>query len=315
MELPGQITRFGLYGEAPRRIEPEFLHIESISSRSSLHEWTISPHSHPDIHQLLLLERGEGLLARDDARLRLEPVSLVSIPSGHVHAFRFDPGAEGWVLSIAVSLLNDARIAGVCTLSAGAGAGFGIARLPAGSRGADALAWLLGDLAGLVADGHAGHLSNPAAAALAHVLSRTEGLLLDARATPVPAGRQSALAGQFRRLLDLHFREHWSVGRYAAELGTTVPTLTRSCRDVLGQSPGEVILDRLLLEAMRDLTYSAATISRIADSLGFADPAYFARFFRKRSGMTAREFRTERAWLDSGLDSAHDSGQSSGLGR
>ena len=60
---------------------------------------------------------------------------------------------------------------------------------------------------------------------------------------------------------------------------------------MLNKAPGDIILDRLLLEAMRYLRHTAASAKQISDQLGFADPAYFARFFKARSGMTTREFR------------------------
>ena len=84
---------------------------------------------------------------------------------------------------------------------------------------------------------------------------------------------------------------------YARQLGATAVTLTRATRAVLGRAPGEVVLDRVLLEAMRSLTYSTAPVSQIASDLGCADNAYFARFFRTRSGMTASAFRHERGWF------------------
>jgi AraC family transcriptional regulator, transcriptional activator of pobA len=66
---------------------------------------------------------------------------------------------------------------------------------------------------------------------------------------------------------------------------------------VLGHAPGEVVQQRLLLEAMRLLTYTASSIGQIAATLGFADPAYFARFFKARTGHTASSFRESRAWV------------------
>ncbi|MDR3400999.1 MAG: helix-turn-helix domain-containing protein, partial [Chthoniobacter sp.] len=62
-------------------------------------------------------------------------------------------------------------------------------------------------------------------------------------------------------------------------------------------APGEVVRDRLLLEAMRSLTYTSAGIGQIAEHLGFADPAYFSRFFKQRVGMTASAFRRDKAWF------------------
>ena len=62
-------------------------------------------------------------------------------------------------------------------------------------------------------------------------------------------------------------------------------------RTVAGKSPFEVAQERLLLEARRKLIYIAAPVSLLAYELGFEDPAYFWRFFKRRTGMTPKEFR------------------------
>jgi AraC family transcriptional activator of pobA len=78
---------------------------------------------------------------------------------------------------------------------------------------------------------------------------------------------------------------------YASQLGITPGQLTRLCRDALGMSSLEVIHSRLIHEAQRDLVYTAVSVRQLADGLGFADEAYFGRFFRKQTGLTPREFR------------------------
>lgn len=303
MDAPREVRRFALYGEGNGPLAPEFVHIETISQRSRLFDWTISPHAHPGIFQILLLEAGSGVLAIDGAERGLRPGTLVALPSGCVHAFRFAPDAEGWVLSIAVDLLNDRRISALCGASGSAG---GDPRWgDAGEGGAESAAavarigWLLADLAGVLAHDRAGLLPDAVAARIALILALVEEALAP-HGTPAPprrGGARAGLAARFREAVELHFRDGWSVQDYANALGVTAPTLTRACRAALGKAPGEAVLDRTLLEAMRSLTYSAATVSQIAGDLGFADTAYFARFFKARSGMTAGAFRRQRGWL------------------
>jgi AraC-like DNA-binding protein len=62
-------------------------------------------------------------------------------------------------------------------------------------------------------------------------------------------------------------------------------------RDMLGRSAGEIIRDRVLLEAKRLLTNAAMTSAQIADELNFQDNSYFNRFFKKYEGVTPEEFR------------------------
>jgi AraC family transcriptional activator of pobA len=49
--------------------------------------------------------------------------------------------------------------------------------------------------------------------------------------------------------------------------------------------------ERLMLEACRKLTYVPAGVAGIAYELGFQDPAYFSRLFKKLVGMTPKEYR------------------------
>lgn len=298
-ELP-EIGRFALYGEVETQIAPEFVHIEPISERSRLHEWTISPHAHPGIVQLLLVEAGGGLLATEGREAPLDPPTLVALPSGSVHAFRFASQAEGWVLSLAVPVLSDARIAAVARGSVlAAGAGPQTARIDAaqGQR----LSWLLADLAGALAaqwtSGRAGVLGDGVAARIALVVALSSELLAEAPPPAAHASRRARIAAGFAALVEAHFRDGLDVSGCAARLATTPQTLTRACRESFGKPPGEVMLDRVLLEAMRALTYTAASVRQIALDLGFEDPAYFARFFKARTGMTASHFRKERAWF------------------
>jgi AraC family transcriptional regulator, transcriptional activator of pobA len=292
-----RISRYALFGEAEggAEIAPEFVHIEPISSRARLFGWTITPHSHPGIVQLVLLNAGEAMLAGDGSEARLLPGTLVGLPRGSVHAFRFTADAEGWVLSIAVNLLHDPRIAALCRNAEEPG------RRPRWSQaGSDAarISWLLEDLAQVLAQDRSGLLPDAVAARLALVLTLSEDLLERGESLMTRRLRpRDRLAESFRDFGERNFRQRLSLASYASELGTTPSTLTRACQSVLGKAPGDWLLDRVVLEAMRSLTYSTATVSQIADDLGFADAAYFARLFKTRTGMTASEFRSERSWL------------------
>ena len=55
-----------------------------------------------------------------------------------------------------------------------------------------------------------------------------------------------------------------------------------------------MIHQRLLLEAKRNLVYTAMTIQQVSDSLGFSEPAYFSRFFKRYAGVSPRAFRQPR---------------------
>lgn len=285
---PTDVSNFALYGEPRRPIAPEFIHAERISERSSRYEWTIAPHVHPGIFQILLLEAGPSLLVTDAGQTVLTPPCLVTIPCGAVHAFRFAPGAQGWVLSVADALL---------------GAGDLLRDGPPRCwplEGAS-LAPLAGQMLALLA-GEGPRGGPVATAALTLLLAATERIAGEqARPAAGPPDPRIALVRRFTALVEARLRDHPRVADLARELGTTPQTLTRACRFAVGRAPAQAIHDRLLREAMRALAFSAAGIGQVADGLGFADPAYFTRFFKARTGLSPAAFRRARAWTGAPL--------------
>ncbi|WP_153676373.1 helix-turn-helix domain-containing protein, partial [Pseudomonas aeruginosa] len=67
--------------------------------------------------------------------------------------------------------------------------------------------------------------------------------------------------------------------------------LNSVARRLSGQTALGIVHQRLLLEAKRDLVYTAMTVNEIADRLGFSEPAYFTRFFKRLSGVSPSAFR------------------------
>jgi AraC family transcriptional activator of pobA len=79
------VPQYFLYGEASQDVDERFLHVESIAARSRLHDWTIRPHAHRDLHHFLLVQRGGGVYSADGSRHEFAPVSLISVPLSCVH--------------------------------------------------------------------------------------------------------------------------------------------------------------------------------------------------------------------------------------
>jgi AraC-like DNA-binding protein len=85
----------------------------------------------------------------------------------------------------------------------------------------------------------------------------------------------------FQQELETNFNKHHEVGYYAAQLFISPKTLFNLVQKFTGKSPAQVITDRILLEAKRLIYHSDLTVKQIAEKLGFADSAYFNRYFKK----------------------------------
>ena len=82
---------FHLYGDPPDDQAFDFIHIETISSRSSVHDWTIRAHRHRNLFQILLIEHGGGEMTFEAATLSFEAPCAILVPATVAHGFRFHP--------------------------------------------------------------------------------------------------------------------------------------------------------------------------------------------------------------------------------
>ncbi len=110
--------------------------------------------------------------------------------------------------------------------------------------------------------------------------------------TPV-AHRSFYLAQKFKMLLESEPMAIGPIRRYAAKLHVTERYLSEATKMATGLTPTELIHHRMVLEGKRLLAHSGLSITAVATNLGFEDPAYFSRFFRKYVGQSPSEFKQQ----------------------
>ena len=97
----------------------------------------------------------------------------------------------------------------------------------------------------------------------------------------------------FQKLVSENYIKLKLPAEYAARLYVTPNYLNALCRDLMGKSAGEIIRDRIMLEAKRLLINADISISEIASQLNFQDNSYFTKFFKKYAGKTPEDFRKD----------------------
>ena len=102
---PESVPVFKLYGEQRGWPTPDLLHCESIHQRSSLYAWHIRVHQHAELVQLLYVHKGQAEIEIEGERRAVNGPCIQVVPSLCVHGFRFSPGTQGYVLSLALPLL------------------------------------------------------------------------------------------------------------------------------------------------------------------------------------------------------------------
>ncbi len=96
---------------------------------------------------------------------------------------------------------------------------------------------------------------------------------------------------KFAGLVNSCFKQQHSTRYYADQLCITPNYLNEIVKGVTGISAKQYIQDRTIQEARKMLTYTNLQITEIANELGFDDPSYFIRFFRKQTGYTPLEYK------------------------
>jgi len=273
-----RIESYNLFGESDDL--PDVVHCETIAARSVPNDWEFKPHRHARLHQVLMVERGGGTGTFDGETIQLRAGSLANVPPGCVHAYGFERGTEGWVVTVAGELLDE-------WLSEGEGLRPLLAR-PAVVEGSRDIARVV---RAIFADFETRDFAR------AHVLRAQVALLagLVARAIAAAGGATAAsetpLQRRFEALVEAHFTEHLPVAEFARRLAVTPTHLSRVMRLATGRPASAAITERIIREARRNLAYSNLSISEIAYALGYQDPAHFSRVFSRATGLSPRAFR------------------------
>lgn len=295
--LPANKTRAGistytLYKEEPSTNDPEFFHIEDIKSRARLYNWCISTHAHLQVFQLIFINSGQVKTWLDGKEYIKEGPCAFLIPPSVVHGFEFEQDTLGYVITLSHLLLTDEQLSRSGIASTQLMQAAQIINLA--DKSADNL--LINSILEALANEYSTNLVGKQQLfehlffALLIILSRN----LQTTNKPDIQDPYTHRYQQLYELIEKHYRQHKSCKFYADKLFTTSIGINRACKAVTGKSFGDLLQDRLALEAQRMLIYSSAPVSLIAYELGFSDPAYFSRFFKRRVGSSPSLFRELR---------------------
>lgn len=285
------VPTFYLYGEPHRAVADGFVHVERLKDRSRPADWTIRAHSHADLHQLFLIQKGGGTMLVEDERHDFVAPAVMLVPATIIHGFKWEKDSVGWVTTMGSRffeslVLRHGDLGHLFTRAR-------LMELDAEVSGfADSQLSLLRRELSWAARAHAAAVEAAVLQLLVQFSRATDAH--DAAAlgnTPSPA---AALVARYRERVEARFQLRESIADHAAALGVSESALRAAAKRIADRSPSEILNDRALLEARRMLRYTNLTIAEIGYALGFDDPAYFSRFFQKNSGTAPVHFRQQK---------------------
>lgn len=268
------------------------LHVERFTSGLAPRSWSLRPTRHRHAH-LLVMESRRGTATMRDSTIEFGAPSLLWLPCSYEGTLQVEAGAQGYLLTVTDDLLTQ-TIAGSAealhlrrtvdrlVLLEDAKASQGFAAMSA------SCAMLTFELA-TPGRGSATLLS---AHLLLLCLHLWRALIAEEPIDDVSRrGDGPRLVGNFLQMVELHYRDGWPIARYAAALGVTDDRLHAHCKRERGISPRAVVHQRLIHEACTRLRQLDLPVEQIAYGLGFHDPGYFNRFFRKYQNESPGTYR------------------------
>jgi AraC family transcriptional activator of pobA len=289
--MRAQVPTFSLYGEPSTALDRlDAVHIEDIPSRSNKYLGQIGRHRHLTLSQCVVVTAGPATTTLEETRSTFDGPMAVIVPEATIHSFRFRAETRGFVLTFSLEKLCgfaapmhratiDALFATPHVIDLQRSAGLA-ARVTS----------LLDCLLLQTTQYKRAPEAVSSSLACCALWTLAEGGMTTA-ASEVHGRAEWELIRALRVLVERYYAEHRPVARFAHELGISESSLNRLCRRLTGNTTSDLIQQRLVLQARRELLYERGTIGSIANNLGFADPAYFSRFFRRHSGVSPAEFR------------------------
>jgi AraC family transcriptional regulator, transcriptional activator of pobA len=279
------IPNYFVYGESVRHLDVGFLHVEMVSTRKNLHRGDVAAHKHPQLAQITFWTKGGGTYHIEDSSWTFSAPAISFVPSGVVHGFSVRPSSDAIVVSIANDALDDIlKQHGSPALKA-----------VFANRQVDKSDWhVIRTCMNLLLQEY-GNRRGYHTSVMAHMAGVVLGYIARQQAAAdVSIAEQSLLAQKLQHLVDGHFREKRSVQDYIRDLHTTQHRLDRATKTAFAMPVKQFILQRRLLEAKRLLQFTIRSAEDIAHELGFNDPAYFNREFKKHTGQSPGLWRSVR---------------------
>jgi len=103
--------------------------------------------------------------------------------------------------------------------------------------------------------------------------------------------KQPFILQNLKEAIETHFKEKHSASEYANLLNISAKSLAKICKNHFNKTLTDMISERIIIEAKRELYLTSKTIKEIAYELGYQDEYYFSRFFKTNADISPQIYR------------------------
>lgn len=282
-----RIPNFRLYGAEELAGANLFFNIARIPMVGQQANYKHAPHRHAQLHQLVWLSAGYTEITVDTITYTLSHGTLYLIPSGLVHGSTFSRQLDGFVVHFSPDYLLSGLDQTEAALLQGllGGAFLAVQFTQALDRIQGLFANIETEFTQVSAE------KNELIRHYLHIIllemQREAGLVQAARYDQA----SSIFPARFTALVEQHFIAKKQVSDYAELMHITPDYLNKLVKRTMGRTAGQIIRDRIILEAKRRFLFSEDTITEVAHALNYDDVSYFWRLFKKYVNLSPSEFK------------------------
>ncbi len=285
------VPNYLLYGQPSDGPVDWFLNIEKLAKRCKERGWKIDLHSHSNFAQIMIVLQGRGTMMLGQETVSFTSPCALIVPENTVHGFTYELDTDGWVLTLADYCLQQTvnrlpqlaqvlSTTGVIPLSQGHGS---LAMFTSRIENIECELSQRGDCYEVIIESD-----------LVSILIELERASQNAKQTLNSySNKQKQIVANFKALIEQQLFDNVKIPQYAQALNLSAFQLRSACETVVGKSPKEMLEERRLVEAKKDLIFTGKSVEQIGYRLGFTDPSYFTRFFKKMEGESPTKFREQ----------------------
>jgi AraC-like DNA-binding protein len=242
---------------------------------------------HRDKHYLLMIAiKGHYKLMLDFKELIIDAPAMLMIFPGQVHHILEIQQPQGWSVNFDPSLISE-------TFQRVLEKGFATPLIPDPSllQQMVTLSELINELQSGEQDAYTGRSTHELLAAMLSILAGKFSLL--SAGNKIKENRSSIIEQDFNQLLQLHYKTWKQPALYAKALSISVAHLNESVKNISGFPVSVQIQQKSILEARRLLYFTKLSVKEIGYELGYDNPVYFSKLFKKITSFTPLEFREQ----------------------
>ena len=279
----------GLYGNNTIEFAKGLIHVHPFGEIGKQHQGQVKLHAHNNFLQIFLVQEGHTEFHFGAEKVDVHGPAFMVVPKNIAHGFLHLTEVSGWIINLADTVLEH-------MLQREADVIFGMEEIHIAAVTAEdpATTEVYETMLKCVDE------YNSQVPGRLLMLQYLVGQMLVQLYRISLGGRQTFFSTSniskvyFRRFQQL-IRDgdtyKKSVEEYARDLFISTGHLSRICRAMAGQSPKDLLIDYFITKAQLALSDVDSNIADVSYTLGFEDPAYFTRLFKKKTGQTPLEFR------------------------